>query len=105
MTPDAGGKSYLIQTLMLLGYSRSKSIEAVNAVFDAWRSALQRGEQIELPVGIARIWVQPKTVSKFRKKADFVKGDPTKRRPVYKLLRMPRNKKYIRFIPDRNIDI
>src|SRR5664279_1217508 len=105
MTPDRGGKSYLIEILMSLGYSRRKAIKAINAVFDIWADALRRGEPIELPGGIARTWTRKKAIYRFTRLTDRFHNTTVKERKAYRLVKRPAAITHIRFTPDKSFDI
>ncbi len=53
--PSGNGKGLLQRAVSEEGFSRRKAAAAVDAVINAWKTALARGEEVETPVGHLRV--------------------------------------------------
>jgi len=88
------GKSGLIHMLMEEhGFSKRKAVRAVNALFNAMKRALWRGECVELPIG--RIWAASRppgrSKSRWRKFRNIQDGTL-----FYRLVTLPKKEIHFR---------
>lgn len=84
--PSGRGKGVLQRAVIAEGMSRRQAAFIVDTVIDAWKGALARGEEVELPIGTLKV-VERKRRRRFQSKPNL-KGV---KRHLWDVNRQPRS--------------